>query len=569
MQNSLDIACKRSVQLLEELCATDNKQELAKIEYLLKENEHIIHQLEKQRQLSNALLSSIQHDAFEKFLQLWDKMEDSIPFTALPHYTEILRTVIEKGDINAIQHVIDSVDSTNLDNNCKESAFECAILSNKLEVVKILLNCSIVTKHGLGIATLYRMTEVAQYLMEYDKDRFFDFDFQYSNVLQHAITQCSPSLTELVIKQYPQRSAREMVEGSLLETVFAYLDLGVIHILRHYFYYIDVNKQLPYTWRSSTTLHVAIEKTTGANVCKDELCQYVRLLIAYGADVDMKDKNSSLTARATLQELVKEGVAQYAILEAYDRAEKEGLEIWRWNQGVMKEVVKWSGCVMRGDLMGLGKHAVEVVVKFAPAQFEEKLELSTVRMLRAQMMLEMGHGVTFGDVHHGGYVKYAGTIGEGVTLHRWNATVTCDYHIDVKMKGVARIVQVSGDSYVDKAIEAKGVVSYVHVWGGDAYDQKLYAQQQWYVETGETLPTLAETQVGAQMEGIVTHSTSQRQHDVMHHMHDHAFRHISQVVVLPHPQQQHNHIEHSLELHDNSLHTSSQLIPHTTDFFSL
>ena len=366
----------------------------------------------------------------------------------------------------------------------------------------------------------------------------------------------------------------------------------------------------------------------------------VKFFVAYGANTKVLDRDRSLTARGMLEKMQKWGGwteeewegdwinCQDAwmnwgreILPIFDEAVEEGREIWEWNQGVMMEVVKWSGCVVMGygggdgvgtlpsmgSVVGIGKRAVEALVQFAPAQFEEKLEIGTVRVLQAQAMLEMGHGIVFGDVHHGGYVKYVGTTSKGVTLHGWNATVTCDYHIDVRMHAIGtrlqmdvrmktwedakiqhnmghnvsevgkgqhsvsmmRVVWIGGDSHVDcgvtvmtdmrklalytstllctnmeegetynrelypqtnctvqyapehaqknetmhmlgKGNNIHSVVSmvmdisevelrahdkqgqYLHVWGGcDVRNQKLQAQQQWYLATGEFLPTLA------------------------------------------------------------------------------
>ena len=559
-----------------------DKQEILREEELARQQRW--QQMSEQERMNVMLFSAAEEGNLEEIKCLVSKGVK----VSITDYLDcgIITKAALKGHLNVVRYALENSKNSDYSDDCLEKTFERAIIGGNLEIVKMLLDHSIKSENGIREAMYHFNEEIAQYLIEHNNGSFGLYaNYGRQSILEIAALSKMPSLVDLIIIKYP-----EMVTNcSELEQVVLtqrHLSIDVIRVLRQHLFYFDVNN-VPTSdfhyeyYKTKSVLHALVFSYKSQDFCR--LYREVKFFVAYGAllaecgrireelleEAPIKIEHRMNGCTMKYGEFVELYNSRQAHVEVFDRAEKEGLEIWRWNQGVMKEVVKWSGCVMRGDLMGLGKHAVEVVVKFAPAQFEEKLELSTVRMLRAQMMLEMGHGVTFGDVHHGGYVKYAGTIGEGVTLHRWNATVTCDYHIDVKMKGVARIVQVSGDSYVDKAIEAKGVVSYVHVWGGDAYDQKLYAQQQWYVETGETLPTLAETQVGAQMEGIVTHSTSQRQHDVMHHMHDHAFRHISQVVVLPHPQQQHNHIEHSLELHDNSLHTSSQLIPHTTDFFSL
>ena len=283
-----------------------------------------------------------------------------------------------------------------------------------------------------------------------------------------------------------------------------------MRILKSHLSYIDVNHLFHQSTDSMSVLQHMVSHYAMSEGNESKLYEGVRCVVAYGFDVDLRTKFSwkgsedYVTARDTLK-LV--GGTQY--LPIFDEAVKEGLEIWEWNQAVMREVVKWCGCTVRcsgagnvkwtnstgmSSIVGIGKRAVEAVVKFAPAQFDEKLEMGTVQLLRAQMMLEMGHGVTFGDMHHGGYVKYAG-----------GTTVTCDYHIDVRMKvlehvngagmlhsisvakmadvtkaqcsmehvQVVKVVHVGGDSYVDKMTAGNEMVQYIYVWGGDTYNQKL------------------------------------------------------------------------------------------------
>ena len=522
----------------------------------------------------------------------------------LPEKNDAFTLAVQHGRREIVDHIMQNVQ---MDDGLKEAVFRYSMQQHQLGIVKLLLE-----KYGIRYKDAiveavthdykchYEDKDIALYLIEHDEGGFFNLycnkerhwiGDEYDNIPSTSILKMALGealyyhhgqgwhvVVDAIAKRHLELlyDAHGELEGyTPLMLCLDHLDLPTLRVLRTHLRYVDVNQiMLLHTWCKDTSMCTPLYKAAHHTRYKDEeeikhIYEDIRFLITYGANIKaLGYLPGSLTVREGIQLFIDDGRMKREGLEAYDRGEKEGLEIWRWNQSVMREVVKWSGCVMRGDLMGLGKHAVEVVVKFAPAQFEEKLELSTVRMLRAQMMLEMGHGVTFGDVHHGGYVKYAGTIGEGVTLHRWNATVTCDYHIDVKMKGVARIVQVSGDSYVDKAIEAKGVVSYVHVWGGDAYDQKLYAQQQWYVETGETLPTLAGTMHGNTQLRDNVQCDQQNAESIQPYRNTIQYiqpqigiqQHVSQ-ITLPHTPHQLPHIDHN----NNELHT---YLPHHLDFLS-
>ena len=385
-------------------------------------------------------------------------------------------------------------------------------------------------------------------------------------------------VVDAIATRYPQllhetQGGAWQHSGQPLPQICLYhFDISTLKVLKKHLGYIDVNQKLPGYYRDvSTPLY---EAAYDAKAGKDGIGynhEHVKFLAAYGADVGARDEDAvdlpkwdrlqfikagnisqflqflkeedmkaygvyvkvrdggawgPLTVREWMLQDVKDGRMEWYKLDAYDRGVREGKEIWEWNQWVMREVVKWCGCVMRGgggdgvgtlpsmgSVVGIGKRAVEAVVKFAPAQFEEKLEMGTVQLLRAQAMLEMGHGVAFGDMHHGGYVKYVG-----------GTTVTCDYHIDVRIldyvknANVAKIVHVGGDSYVDRGIIAANIPGVelrahdkqgqcLHVWGGDAYNQKLQAQQQWYLATGEFLPTLA---------GVIHEDTQHAQPQLQH-----------------------------------------------------
>ena len=580
--------------------------------------------------------------------------------TNIPEDRCALTLAIQIGRLEVVDYVMQNIQ---INTKFQEYIFRYAIQHHQLGVVKLLLEkYGIRYKSAIAEAVTYDCghhyedKDITLYLLEHNDDGFFDLycDKEYNSYKREYVYIPPTSILRMAVCnascRYPGQGWHVVVDAiatrylQLLHETHGYLhdgytpvmmclsclDAPTLRVLKKHLGYIDVNQIL--LGEQETVLRNLIRHSGsfGCNSVEEarKLHDGVKFLVAYGADVG-PEKITSIGYTALLQitpsleiwdrwERVrqqKEELAQYAnsralgaeLLSAYDKAVEEGKEIWEWNQGVMREVVKWSGCVMRGDMIGLGKRAGEALVKFAPAQFEEKLEVGMMRLLRAQTMLETGHGVAFGDMHHGGYVKYVGTTSKGVTLHGWNATVTCDYHIDVRMHAIGtrlqmdvrmktwedakiqhnmghnvsevgkgqhsvsmmRVVWIGGDSHVDcgvtvmtdmrklalytstllctnmeegetynrelypqtnctvqyapehaqknetmhmlgKGNNIHSVVSmvmdisevelrahdkqgqYLHVWGGcDVRNQKLQAQQQWYLATGEFLPTLA------------------------------------------------------------------------------
>ena len=599
----------------------------------------------------------------------------------------IMTRAARSGHANVVKYALENSKNSEYSEDCLRDTFEYAISGGNLEVVKILLDRGIKFENGIRRAIYHEKEEIAQYLIENN-----DGSFCLESILECAIGHRWPSTVNLIAKKYPRIFAKSS-ELERYALASDNLDADVIITLRQYLLYLDVNNvpilDFHYKYyKTKSVLHALVFSYKSGDFYK--LHREVKLFVAYGALLDECEsiRNSLLESAPTeiehrtsgciveYGEIAKQYSSRRVYAEIFDEAVKEGLEIWRWNQQVMREVVKWSGCVVMGygggdgvgtsrgmcSVVGIGKRAVDTLVQFAPAQFEEKLEMGTVRVLRAQAMLEMGHGIVFGDVHHGGYVKYVGTTSKGVTLHGWNATVTCDYHIDVRMTGwcemhgqhsvgydgghsgdpthggkmpygmqysahvthmhMTRIVMADGDSYVDHKVtvmtdmwelashvsvllctemengwvyndklclqkngagqyalenehaqgdgtmhvwgqghdvnhgavvvmgmhklashmyDKQGVVSYLRVWGGDAYDQKLHAQQQWYAETGEALPTLAVmTQSHHNAITVLDNQSSQT------HAHDEAMQQDMLQVV---PQLMHTSPQHHLQLH--------------------
>ena len=445
-----------------------------------------------------------------------------------------------------------------------------AVGANKLAMVKALVKSgATIQDYAIGLSNV--QPEIALYLVEHEESGILGPCGWYdTGILEYAVMHGYVPLVNFILEKRPDYAVKGAVEGELLGLP-GLGNLDIVRALKRHLPYFDVNHLFHQSIYSMSMLQHMVRHYTISEVNDCKLYEGVKCLVAFGFDIDLKTNlpwNGSenyVTARESLR--VMENTR---CLPIYDVAIAEGREVWEWNQGVMREMVRWSGCVVMGygggsggdvagdmkrtnstgmgSIVGLGKRAVEAVVKFAPAQFEEKLEMGTVRVLRAQAMLEMGHGVTFGDMHHGGYVKYVGTIGEGVTLHRWNATVTCDWHVEVRIKmlghanGVTRAVHVGGDSYVDHGVSE--IVQYMRVWRGDAYDQKLHAQQQWYAETGEVLPTLAVMTQSHHDMITALDNPCQLQHSA--HAHDEAAQqYIPQVV----PQLMHTSPQHHLQLH--------------------
>lgn len=583
---------------------------------LIGELERAIHKLGYQEQLSRGLFYAAEKDDFAQFKKLMSEgKEDAV--ISLLRYEEILNTAIKCGYLEMVEYAIKNADFSD---NFKSTTFNYAVQNGQLEIVKMLLNNGVKAEDGLLCAVSHGKFKIAKYLIEYDKGNSFYLSDQYSNILKYVIAEKSPSLLNLIVTKYPKFTKVQASKDDLLEIVLKDPDFGIIRILNRHFPYIDVNHQICYFGEYQQALHRVVVDYTQEKQDGSKLHEGVRLFVAYGADVSTLGTDHHITARELL---IKECEPRF--LAAFDTGVIEGLEIWRWNQKVMRGAVKYGGGVILGDVMGIGKNSAELILKFAPAQFEEKLELGTVRVLRAQAMLEMGHGVTFGDVHHGGYVKYWG-----------GTTVTCDWHVEFTMKvwcgihgqhcvghdgkmphemqhsayithtHMAKVVYVGGDSYVDREIadlnttalykhvlkemwtwgeehlqqngnemkqcmhvlgEAKMPMmsllqsdeheAKLHVWG-DAYDQKLHTQYEWYVRTGETLPTfVAMTQSHHDTTITLDDRSSQT------HVHDEAAQQdILQVV----PQLTHLSTHH-LQLHiphEELQHDASE--PHSADF---
>ena len=647
------------------------------------------------RNVPNILYSAVKrgHTNIVDYILSYDLMR----YRDLSHDIALYREVGEDRDVKD-SFAVYSDTKKNFAWYCDiENAIFRAIRYSQLEIVDLFLKHGISSRQELIVALESGAKEIARYLIEQDTENIFDLRLEEGlgslSILafplagRHGLLgEDAPYVLDLLVTRYPQLLVEDMGGHSLgpiipLHYALEHADVKIIKVMKRYLKYIDINMYYhDYVTGEKVEepmLNIAIchhpwkQNGTGEHDSK-LLHEIVRFFVAYGADVNAKGDSNEI-ARDRLKRAYPEW------LDAFDEAVKEGLEIWRWNQQVMREVVRWSGCVVMegggGDgvgtsrgmcsVVGIGKRAVDTLVQFAPAQFEEKLEMGTVQLLCAQAMLEMGHGIVFGDVHHGGYVKYVGTTSKGVTLHGWNATVTCDYHIEVKMTGwcemhgqhsvgydgghsgdpthggkmpygmqysahvthmhMTRIVMADGDSYVDHKVtvmtdmwelashmsvllctemengwvyndklclqkngagqyalenehaqgdgtmhvwgqghdvnhgavvvmgmhklashmyDKQGVVSYLRVWGGDAYDQKLYAQQQWYAETGEVLPTLAVMTQSHHDMITALDNPCQLQHSA--HAHDEAAQqYIPQVV----PQLMHTSPQHHLQLH--------------------
>ena len=448
----------------------------------------------------------------------------------------IITVAAREGHANIVKYALENSKNSEYSENCLEDTFECAIIGGNLEIVKMLLDRGITSEHGIYEAIDRQEEEMVVYLVEHNSGVFNLYNKRKGSdpsILELAAHKELPLAVDCIIKKHP-----EMLDSRLVQNLAPdWLGTDVIKLLKKYLGYFDVSHtpaQHYNRYETESMLHMLVldygDKDSGKDFCG--LYTEVKFLVAYGASVDEYERIwSDLLEPVPLRDTYH-GIMDYAELvelhqnrkiyaEIFDEAVREGLGIWKHNQQVLREVMKWCGCVVMGygggsggdvagdvkrtnstgigGIVGIGKRAVDTLVQFAPAQFDEKLEVGTVRLLRAQVMLELGHGIVFGDVHHGGYVKYK------------DVTVSCDYHVEVRMKVLehVKIVQVGGDSYVDEPLvgwqrltrqhvtqpliqhTTQGDVA--HVWDNDVYDQKLYAQQQWYAETGEILPTFATT----------------------------------------------------------------------------
>ena len=516
----------------------------------------------------------------------------------------IMTTAARGGYANIVKYVLENSKNSEYCENCLEDTFECAILGGNLEIVKMLLNRGITSEHGIYEAIDRKQEQIAVYLVEHNNGVFNLYDRRRGSnpsILELAVCEGMPLTVGCIIKKHPEMLPilPKLAQDVLLP---GWVNVGVIKVLKKHLGCLDVNDvpldKFDYEYhKTKSVLYALIFHYESQDLCR--LYRDVKFLVAYGASVDEYERIWSDLLEPVPPRDTYHGIMDYAEVvelyqnrqiyaEIFDEAVREGREIWRWNQQMMREVMKWSACVVwggggsggdvagdmkrtnstgMGSVVGLGKRAVEALVKFAPAQFDEKLELGTVRVLRAQAMLAAGHGVAFGNVHHGGDVKYKG-----------DAIVSCNYHAEVRMKNAGKIVHVGGDSYVDEPLWRWQRLTHqhvtqpltqhttqddvAHVWDNDAYDQKLQAQQQWYTETGEVLPTFAVMTRSHHDTITVLDSPCQLQHSV--HVRSKAIQQdIPQVV----PQLTHTSPQHHLQLHishDELQQGASE--PHIADF---
>lgn len=465
-----------------------------------------------------------------------------------------------------------------------ECAFFDAITGGDLEIVKVLLEHGIRFRDGIGEAIEHGEEEIAQYFIEHNDDKFFELYSQARfdiSVLSAAICKGMIHLVDFISKKYPNmlHESNGISEWTSLQNALWTWNFNpdIVKILKKHMLYVDVNlwNGMMSVMHNFVSLHNNSFLPDIMNQAK--LYNGIRFLVAYGADVSAKNKLGQTVEEVFL------GCGHAEFITTFNGAVAEGQEIWGWNQRVLREVVKWAGYVVRVDAVGLGKQAVEAVVRFVPAQFDEKLEVGTALLLRAQAMLESRHGVTFGDMHHGGYVKYK------------NATVTCDWHMEVRMKmcdGI-KIVKIYGDSYVDRGVVSDGsttalmhmlkkaygaqqsepklhtrqnvsVMPYIRMWGEDAYDQKVCAQQQWHARSGEMLPTFAAIEHESIVVGYTSIQQNAQQLDNTQHLVG-SVQHHEPTVLLQHVQCSKPHFTHISMQHP---HISYELQPHIIEYHS-
>lgn len=474
-----------------------------------------------------------------------------------------------RGDINIVTYALGKSTSNDYSKLSLRRIFKGAAEGGSLEIVQELMKHNMISKNGILDAISYKKDQIAAYFIENNNGMFrlYDEDEDIvgaASILKQAIRNNLPLSVDCIIRKYPEMfAALNMVEveHEILSSA-KHFSVDLVKTLRKYNGYFDVNNaQLDGNgnahyynlYKTKSVLHVLVmsrenwftnDTTKTYDINEDTLlCQFskeVKFLVSYGVSLDEYKiilgkllKSLMLPQDASLYTLQNSPYGTWSLLSAqyavaFVNAVEQGLDVWQWNQSVMKVVV--------GKVLGLSKlgglaHIMEMVAKFTvPAQFDEKLEVGTVLLLDAQLRLGAGHGVMFGDIHHGGYMKYLG-----------DTTIACNYHINVRMKSampsqdtmlfgtnvvqiakivksqcnmehgnkyivnmahVARVVQVGGDSYVDKplqhSMDTHTIVRYVgsqcigqyHIWD-DAYDQKLHAQLQWNAETGQVLPTMA------------------------------------------------------------------------------
>ena len=477
------------------------------------------YELRKQIEAELQSLSSLPDEDKLLFLQLsMSEVDEVVELSKTLHILDTdYDTMYHRGDFNP----------KHFDYCLKRWAlFYPVIDANLPGVMASLLEHKIRCKDGLILAMRDGKEEMAQYLLTHNEDGYFSLYGEYGgSILSQAIAKKMTSTISMIIEMYPEmllyyhqfsrNTPQKEIEfysdpsngPEVLIDAFYGMNLEIIRILqrallKYYGLHIDLNQYRCIT--SRTVLHRAIY---GPDDILNGVYEKTKFAITYGA-IDVPGDAQGYfpkTAEEYAQDMANDR------REAYFRAVADGLGILWYDKYVMWNALKHVAEIVTKSGFGVGKNPLCRIFEYVGyLQFEEKLDIGELRLLHAQSAITLHGIVEVGNAWGGGgHVKLLDQVlGEvqfkyvttGYDQHLW---LQAEMHSGTMLKVLAL-----GNSHVDHPLSRSGgmhaIVQYVgarqdeilqcgkahlHVWGEDAYDQKLHAQLKWYMQTGAVLPT--------------------------------------------------------------------------------
>ena len=484
------------------------------------------YELSKQIEAELQSLSSLQDEDKLLFLQL-----------SIPEVDEVIKLsktlYMLDADYNAMYYRGDfNFNPKHFDYCLKRWAlFYPVIDANLPGVMACLLEHKIRCKDGLTLAMRDGKEEMAQYLLTHNEDGYFAlygysiYSGESGSILSKAIARKMTSTVSMIIEMYPEmllyhtKFTRDTPQKEIefysdpsngpevLIDAFYRMNLEIIRILqrallKYYGLYIDLNQYRCIEGR--TVLHNAI---CGPDDILNGVYEKTKFAITYGA-IDVRSDElhfSSQTAEEYAQDMANDR------REAYFRAVADGLGILWYDKYVMWNALKHVAEIVTKSGFGVGKNPLCRIFEYVgDLQFEEKLDIGELRLLHAQSVMTLHGMVEVGNAWGGGgHVKLRDQV-LGEVQFKY-VTIGYDQHLWLRAEvhsGTVLKVLALGNSHVDHPLSRSGGIhaiaryvgsrqneimqcgkAHLHIWGGDAYDQKLQAQLQWHMQTGAVLPT--------------------------------------------------------------------------------
>ena len=555
------------------------------------------YELSKQIEAELQSLSSLQDEDKLLFLQL-----------SIPEVDEVIKLsktlYMLDADYNAMYYRGDfNFNPKHFDYCLKRWAlFYPVIDANLPGVMACLLEHNIKCKDGLTLALRDGKEEMAQYLLTHNEYGYFALYDKYGgSILSQAIARKMTSTISMIIEMYPKmlpyyhQFSRDTPQKEIefysdpsngpevLIDAFYGMNLEVIRILqqallKYYGLYIDLNQYR--CIRGRTVLHNAIY---GPDDTPKEVYEKTKFAITYGA-IDVPGDAQGYFPK-TAEEYVQDMANDRR--EAYFRAVVDGLGILWYDKYVMWNALKHVAEIVTKSGFGVGKSPLCRIFEYVgDLQFEEKLDIGELRLLHAQSVMTLHGIVEVGNAWGGGgHVKLRDQV-LGEVQFKY-VTIGYDQHLWLRAEvhsGTVLKVLALGNSHVDHLLSRSGdihaIVQYVgsrqdeilqcgkahlHVWGGDAYNQKLHTQLQWYMRTGAVLPTF-----GTLLQ-VMRHGTAHLYdvhndmfHDGLHLTEAHGVMAVLYSTLHAVTTYVHHYLPHFLlhPLHHDHHHTDSHEHPH-------